>query len=197
MTGDILERLAELERRMANIVLTGTIIEADYSIARVRVKAGEIETGWLPWITQRASKDSDWWAPEVGEQVLLLCPNGSPELGVVQPAIYQTAHPAPESNENVRKAVFEDGTAISYDRTAHLLTINVAGGVGAKFHLISEGDGEITSTGDLKLKGATITMEGPVTQTGGDMTSDGISAQGHTHAINSGSSAPGPTAGPN
>lgn len=206
MMQHVLERLTELERRLSNSIQTGTIIEADYSIARVRVKAGALETTWLPWVTNRAANGKTWWAPDVGEQVLLLCPNGSPEIGVVMPAIYQTAHPAPETNRKTAKAVFEDGTTVLHDSENHVLTINVAGS-GAKFHLISAGDGEINCTGNLAIKAAGITIErtdaggqvaviGPVEQTGGDFTSDGVSVQHHTHTDTPGTGA-GTTSEPN
>ena len=58
----------------------------------------------------------------------------------------------------------------------------------------------VTSDAEIKLKAANkitlvssqIDIKGPVTQTGGDMTSDGISAQNHPHdKVQSGSAKSG------
>lgn len=111
-------RLTELERRLENMLRVGTIAEADYATARVRVKDGDMLTGWLPWFTHRASTDTTWWAPEVGEQVMVLSPSGDPAQGVVLPAIFQNAYPPPESRPSIRRVDFGDGCVCTYDREA-------------------------------------------------------------------------------
>ena len=58
------------------LVQIAAIVEADYEQAKVKVKMGDIITHWLPWLTVRAHNNKTWWAPEVGEQVLLLAPSG-------------------------------------------------------------------------------------------------------------------------
>jgi phage baseplate assembly protein V len=150
-------RIAELERRLNNVLRKGVIEEADYDTARVRVRSGDLLTGWLPWITRRASNDADWWAPEVGEQVMLMSPAGDPAQGVVQPAIYQQAHPAPENRETVRRIDFKDGGFFEYDRESGAMTINVVGNaditVGGKTTLVSDNTVEIDG-GSGAVKGA-------------------------------------------
>ena len=153
---DFMQRLNELERRLANIFLLGTIIEADYDNALIKAKSGELETGWLNWITARASNDADWWAPEVGEQVVIMCPNGDPELGVVLPAIYQNKHPAPSNKPTIRKVTFEDGTTVHYDRQSHLLTIDVKGDV----HINASGDTQVEASGNVQVKGKVVSLNG-------------------------------------
>lgn len=119
--------VTELERRMANLIRVGTIAEADYDAARVRVRSGKQLSGWLPWMVQRAGPDRTWWAPEIGEQVLVFAPDGEPANGVVLGAIYQAAHPAPENRETIHSVHYQDGTRLSYDREAHHLTITAQG----------------------------------------------------------------------
>ncbi|MCF6180050.1 MAG: hypothetical protein L3J63_11780 [Geopsychrobacter sp.] len=46
-------RITELERKLANLQLIGVIDQLDESNARVKVKCGELVTGWLPWFTRR------------------------------------------------------------------------------------------------------------------------------------------------
>jgi len=86
----------ELDRRLANIVRLGTVEQADYAKARIRVRCGDMLTGWLPWLTTRAGKDITWWAPDIGEQVVVLSPSGEPAQGVVLFAVYQNSSPQPE-----------------------------------------------------------------------------------------------------
>ncbi len=140
-------RLAELERRLNSLLRLGSVAEADYGAARVRVESGELLTAWLPWLTARASNDRSWWAPEVGEQVLLLSPCGDPAQGVVLPAVYQSAHPANGARQTVARIDFADGGFCEYDRESGAMTINVVGNadvtVGGKTTLVSAGTVEI------------------------------------------------------
>ena len=122
---EVLQRLNEIERLLANVILIGVIVEADYNNALVKAKAGKTETGWVPWITTRAGNDVDWWAPEVGEQVVIMSPNGNPELSVVLPAIFQNQHSAPDNKSTIKKTVFNDGAVIVYDRTQHHFDMNL------------------------------------------------------------------------
>lgn len=164
--------LSELSRRLENLLRIGTVAQADYGAARVRVKSGDLLTGWLPWLTHRASNDVTWHAPEVGEQVLLLCPSGDPALGVALPAVYQAAHPAPADEPTVHRTVYQDGTVTEYDRAAHRLTASVRGDV----VLIADGDltATIGETATLQA-GISATVKAPQINFRGNM-----SATGHT-----------------
>ena len=42
--------ITELDRRISNLIQVGTVSEADYSNAKLKVKIGEIITDWLPWL---------------------------------------------------------------------------------------------------------------------------------------------------
>ena len=135
-------RVAELERRLANVVQLGTIAAADYAKARVRVNVGERQSGWLPWAVTRAGGDRSWWAPEIGEQVLLVSPSGEPAQGVALPAIYSQAAPAPGASAGVAGIKFADGTVIEYSREIGRLFADV------------KGDVEISATGSVKVEAA-------------------------------------------
>ncbi len=148
--------LAELARRLANLVRVGTIQEVDASTARVRVQyaetgGGPVLTGWLPWITARAGGDRSWWAPEVAEQVLLLAPSGELAQAVVLPALYRQAYPAPESDPDKQTRVYSDGAIVEYDRAAHYLRAVLPGGGTAE--LVADGGvpvvGDVTVTGKI------------------------------------------------
>jgi phage baseplate assembly protein V len=138
--------LTELDRRLANLIRVGTVDQTDYANARVRIRTGELLTGWLPWLTRRAGHDQDWWAPEVGEQVMVLSPSGDPAQGVVLGALYQARYAAPGNEPTVHRTRYADGTTIEYDRAAHRLRVQCAGDV------------EIVAAGNLTLRGKRIDL---------------------------------------
>lgn len=146
--------LTELDRRLANLIRIGTVEQADYPNARVRVRAGQLLTGWLPWLTRRAGKDRDWWGPEVGEQVVVLSPSGDPAQGVVLGAIYQKAYAAPGDQPTVHRSRYDDGTEIEYDRASHRLRVQCVGDV----EISAQGDVKITAAGNMTLKGKKIDL---------------------------------------
>ena len=59
--------MTEAERRISNVALMGQVVALDTARARVRVQAGPITTGWLPFATVRAGLDRTWHPPEPGE----------------------------------------------------------------------------------------------------------------------------------
>jgi len=143
---DVLMRLAEIERRLANVVRIGTVAEADYGRARVRVAIGDLLTDWLMWLTPRAGGDRTWWAPEVGEQVLVFSPYGELAAGVVLPALYSTAHPANGNSPEITRIDWGDGGYLEHDRASGKLTLHASGDV------------EITADGNMKLTATRIDL---------------------------------------
>jgi phage baseplate assembly protein V len=157
-------RLAELERRLANVVRHGVIAEADYDAARVRVRYDTDESGspvltsWLPWQTRRAGAAIEWWAPEVGEQVTVLSPSGEFSQGVVLPALFSTAHPAPSADPKVRRTNYGDDSFVEYDENTHKMTVTVNGGdmvanVTGNMDAVIGGYANVTAN-DINLDGA-------------------------------------------
>ncbi len=176
MIDNMLQRLAEVERRLSNVFLIGTITDTDYDNALVKVAAGQIETGWLHWITARASHDVDYWVPETGEQVAVMCPGGDPELGVVLPAIYQNKFPATDNRPTVRRVRFADGADFSYDRQAHALKIILPDG--ATTELMTTGG--VSIVGDVHVTG-NMTASADITDHTRSMQADRDIYNGHTH----------------
>lgn len=119
MTDSIEMRLTEVERRQENSIRIGTIHAVDYEAARASVRIASIVTTSRPWIAQRAGSDRSWWAPEVGEQVVLLSPSGDFNQGIILPAIYSAAATAPANSADIRRDVFSDGFMIEHDREAN------------------------------------------------------------------------------
>lgn len=166
-----MDRLTELERKLENLARLGAVCAVDAGAARCRVQSGSLQTAWLPWLTRRAGSDSDWWAPSIGEQVLVLSPGGDPAQGLVLPAVYSTEHPAPESDPGVRRVTFEDGSTIAYNNAAHVLHADLVGDA----VLVAVGDVTATADGDIAA-----TAGGNVTVTAGGNAS--VSADGDMSA---------------
>lgn len=189
--------IAEQERTRANMLQVGKIVEADYAKARVRVQMNDLKSAWLPWSTMRAGGNRSWSAPEVGEQVMVACPDGDPASGVVMGAIYQQSAGAPADSADVQRTVYGDGTTVTYDRAASHMDITLAGG--GTVNLIA--DGGVTITGDTTITGTLtvseiITAQNGLTAGGGsgstvqvngriestdDQVAGGISQMHHTH----------------
>jgi len=122
-------RVVELERLMGNMIQYGTIDVL--SGHRASVRAGDLVTDFLPWLTRRAGNDRDWWAPEPGEQVMLLCPCGDPALGLILPSVNRDAYPHPANTPTVHRTVYADSAVIEYDRDAHRLKAVIPGTIEA------------------------------------------------------------------
>lgn len=190
---EIITELADLRRRLASVVLFGTIAAADYTAATVRVKLGAITTDWLPWLTARAGGDTVWHAPEVGEQVMLISPSGDIGNGVVMPAIYSDAKPANAAAATVHRTTYADGAVVEYDRAAHefkittpgKVTINAAGNVTATVGgnlaaavtgtvgINSTGAISLTSAASITLAGTSIALNAPAVTAQGTIVSQG------------------------
>jgi len=191
-------RITELERKLANVLRLGSIEHADYATARVRVRIGPLLTTWLPWLTSRAGGDRSWWAPEIGEQVLVLSPSGDMGQGVVMPALYSTAKPPPAGAETVHRMIYADGAIIEYDRQTHRLKADIPGNVQviAAGDITAQATGKITATaggnieataggsatlqasGSVSITGASISLNGPIALNGAVTTSSTLAAAG-------------------
>ena len=129
------EGLEDLARRLSNLVRVGTISAVDYPSAKVKVaygkdaKGDDLVTGWLPWITARASHDITWHAPELAEQVMVISPSGELKLGIVLPALFQSNHPALANDASKHVTKYKDGTIVEYDRENHHMKIDCVGSV--------------------------------------------------------------------
>jgi phage baseplate assembly protein V len=173
--------LSELNRRVSNIIRIGVISEVDTETAKVKVNTAGITTDWLPWLTSRAGADIAWWAPTVGEQVLLLSPFGELAFGVVFPALYSDAFPQNSNSEFITKVSFLDGTIVEYDRENSTLTVNCVGDVLIESaHNVTITAEAVTINGPLTVNGATeiagnLEVTGDI-QAGGEVSASSVTA---------------------
>jgi phage baseplate assembly protein gpV len=128
-----LENFAELARAVRDLIRIGVVSEIDTEQGLCRVQTGELMTDWLHWLTPRAGAARTWWAPSVGEQVLILSLGGELDTAFVLPAIYSDDFPAP----NVTVTVSEQ---ITLDTPEVVCTNKLTGN-------ISHSGGSLTSNG--------------------------------------------------
>lgn len=151
------------------------VIESvDLSAATCRARDGDIVTGDIPWMTLRAGATRVWSPPSVGEQCLLLCPEGDMLAGVVLPGLYCDAHPAPADDDTILIR-FADDAVISYDPVAHALEATLPGG--GTVAIVAPGG--VTITGPLHVDGD-VTVQGTATAST-DVVGGGKSLKGHKH----------------
>ncbi|MBD0392138.1 phage baseplate assembly protein V [Wolbachia endosymbiont of Pentalonia nigronervosa] len=146
--------IAELQRKLANVIRIGIVKEIDYEKAKVRVKVGEFLTDFLPWIASRAGEERMWVPPSIDEQVVIFSPLGELSLGVVLAGIYQQKYTAPENKKEVNSFKFVDGTKVLYNKENGHLEVNVIDKLTLKV-----GESSIEMTKDkIKLKANRIEL---------------------------------------
>ncbi|MFA1284039.1 phage baseplate assembly protein V [Citrobacter telavivensis] len=201
-----LANLQELARALRNMIRTGVIVETDLDAGRCRVQTGGIQTDWLQWLTQRAGRSRTWWAPSVGEQVIILAVGGELDTAFVLPAIFSDDHPAPSASADALHIAFPDGAVVEYEPDTGALT---AGGIKTAAVTASE---SLTATVPLVLVKADTrimldspevvctnklitgsievqkggTMKGDIEHSGGSLSSNGKVLHTHKHPGDSG-----------
>jgi phage baseplate assembly protein V len=116
--------VADILRRLENLLRPGTIAEVDHAKAKVKVRlSSEHTTGWLSYFARRAGNTITWDPPEPGEQVLVLSPGGELATGFVLTGIYSGSRPAPSKSAALHLVRYSDGLECSYDTGTNTLSI--------------------------------------------------------------------------
>lgn len=121
-----LANIQELARALRNMIRTGLVVETDLNAGRCRVQTGGMCTDWLQWLTHRAGRSRTWWAPSVGEQVLILAVGGELDTAFVLPGIYSGDNPAPSASADALHIRFPDGAVIEYEPETSALTVTAS-----------------------------------------------------------------------
>lgn len=193
-------QIAELLRLIRNIIRTGVVSEVEVGRG-CRVQTGDLETDWLPWITQRAGASRSQWPPSVGEQVVILSVGGELTTAVVLPGLFSDEHNEPTASLTANNVTYPDGAVIEYEPATGALKAT-----GIKTALIDAAD-SITATSPVvivnaeenirlvtptvicsdNLTCATLNvmkggeMSGSFTHTGGTFSSNGVVIDDHDH----------------
>jgi phage baseplate assembly protein gpV len=103
----------------------GIVQDQDLALGRLRVTFNEFDqmlSYWLPVVVPKTQNDKTYWLPDIGEQVICLMDHRD-EAGVVLGAIYSQVDATPVQSADKCHIGFKDGTAIEYDRAAHVLAL--------------------------------------------------------------------------
>ncbi|MEA3939714.1 phage baseplate assembly protein V [Enterobacter ludwigii] len=193
--------LNDILRIVRNLIRTGIISEVDAEKGLCRVQTGGMETTWLNWLTCRAGRSRVWWAPSVGEQVLLLAIGGELDTAFVLPGIFSDDHPAPSASPDALHVSFPDGAVIEYEPENGALTVSgiktadvtASDSITATVPVVLvKAETRITldtpevvctnklTTGTLEVqKGGKMT--GNIEHTGGKFISNGVQVDNHAH----------------
>lgn len=173
----------------------GEISAVDAATHRVRVRLPALEnmeTDWLPMLTQAAGGNRFYCLPDTGElAVCLLDARG--EGGVCLGTVYNDADVPPAADSNLHILHYRNGTYIEHDRSSGNILIKTAGTVTIDApnvvitgHALVQGSltylGGMTGSGG---SGAAAHIDGAIHATG-NITSGGISLPHHTHTGDSG-----------
>lgn len=171
----------ETDRRLHNLIRYGLVEEVQYSPPRCRVRSGELLTDWLPWLTPRAGQMCIWSPPETGEEVLLLSLDGNTETAFVLPALFSQDNPPPTNNGGQIHITLPGGCTVVWDTETRALSVSGFDTLDAEGGSVNLRAENITLTGAIALKGDT-TIHGSVTQTGGALSSMGVTLHSHVHS---------------
>ncbi|MCJ1823455.1 phage baseplate assembly protein V [Klebsiella quasipneumoniae subsp. quasipneumoniae] len=196
-----LASIQELARAIRNMIRTGIVVETDLDAGRCRVQTGGIYTDWLQWLTHRAGRSRSWWAPSVGEQVMILAVGGELDTAFVLPGIYSDDNPAPSASADAWHVEFPDGAVMSYEPETGALTVTgiktadvtASGSVAVSVPVVLvKASTRVTldtpevvctnklTTGTLEVKQGGR-MSGDIEHSGGTFTSNGVQVDKHGH----------------
>lgn len=182
------ETVETLKRQLSNLIRLATVIKLDSDLARVKVAFQNNQTGWIPWTTARAGNVKTWSPPSIGEQVVMLCPNGATEQALCLPALYKNDCPAPDNSPDNDTIVYPDGATICYNAKVHSLSAILP--AGAITIITSNGgltfNGNVSINGNVSVKGS-INASGNISDSQRSMSADRGIYNNHTHTGNMGS----------
>lgn len=172
--------IADLRRRLDNMIRPGTIYAVDHVNARCRVKTGSLLSGWLRYFVGRAGAVRRHSAPSPGEQCTVLSPSGEMAAGFVLVGLNSDEFPAPSNDPDLDSIEYVDGTWIGYDMGNQELTVIMAPGG----RVILQAPGGVQIAGNVDIIGTVTVSE--------DVTANGISLVNHAHGgVESGSGSTG------
>ncbi|AUW59434.1 phage baseplate assembly protein V [Sphingobium sp. SCG-1] len=151
---------------LGDLIRFGTVEAVDLAHAHATVKTGEVVSPPCHWL-ELAGGFRTWIPPTVGEQVILICPEGDIAGAVILRGIYSDVFP-PLATDGRLSFATPDGTTIEYDPATHAMTIVLAAGSLS----ITAPEG-VSVTGDLDVTGK-------ITATT-DVVGGGISLKNHKH----------------
>ncbi|EPI2105999.1 phage baseplate assembly protein V [Providencia rettgeri] len=193
--------ITELERLISNILRVGIVEEIDLAKKVCRVRTGENLTDWIMFGADRAGEGRSWWAPSIGEQVLIGAIGGELSTAFILCSLYSFTHDAPSHSAEAMHKTFSDGAVIEYepatgqlsvtgikkavvnasdaiDATAPTVTVNASS-------QINFNTPKVVCSSNLTCATLNVTkggeMSGNIKHTGGEFSSNGVVIDDHDH----------------
>lgn len=154
----LFRRVAEMERRLRNVVRYGKVKEVDVDKGLVRVEDGGLLSGWMPWHDSGGAIKT-WTPPSVGQVAVMFSPSGDIAQGIAFAGQFSNDNPAPHDKAaqyvmeigSTRIIVEGNKTTIKADTILFDGVVNLGGEGGQLVHRKGDAD----SDGDTAVGSAT------------------------------------------
>lgn len=151
MLREVIMRIAEIERRMDNMIRPGPVTDVDTKKKRARIAIGMkdgdiVKSEWIPY-GQLAGDYKSHRPPTVGQQMMMFAPNGEHRQALLMPDTWSDQNQSPSDKP--------DEHVTTYGK----LKVTEKDG----YHRIENDQCAIElSGGSINLKAATIVLDGDV-----------------------------------
>lgn len=135
LLGDVLRRIAELERRQDGTIKRGRVVEVDPENARVRLRLNEEDAAepflspWIPY-AQIAGALKVHTPPSVDQQMTIFSETGDLQQGLAVPMTWSEKNEAPSKKGDEHVVTFGDFKAVLKEKE---LTVSV-GDISVRIH---------------------------------------------------------------
>ena len=111
--------LAELERKLENLISIGKVVEVDYPAKKLRVNIEqdedqELTSFWMPIPAEIGRNFKRWLPVRFGTQMILACPLGHVANAVPIGMLYTQDFDSPSTDEEIDLILFDDDSYIGY-----------------------------------------------------------------------------------
>ena len=148
--------------------MTGVVIERDATTMKVRVLFADrdgLVSDWLSVLQQKTKGDRSVWLPDLDSQVVCLMDEHY-DAGIVLGCVYSDEDPPPVTDPDVFHQEFSDGTVIQYNRSSHILHVDVKGAVTfdvtGNCNATVQGKTVVKSMGGVDMDGGPGSVKGTV-----------------------------------
>ena len=131
--------VAELKRKLQNIIRRTTISSVDESTRTVRVLLGKDESAPLPWPADIGKHYRRWIPLQPGIPCIIGCEGGDPANAVILRVMYSNAHPTPSNDPDVEVIEYTNGNRIEHDHNSGEIRITAKGNVIVNGDVIADG----------------------------------------------------------
>lgn len=137
-----------LAEQIRNLVQIGTIVQIDFTKAKVRVEFAKYFTSdWIDWVEASASTTHTWTPPKIGGQAIVLSANGNLKRGVVIGYLNQQKYPQISTDGDLQRIKFANGSSVEIHETNNTMSIHCNGSL----NIHSTGNMRISSDTDIAI----------------------------------------------